>query len=130
MGISRYRQLSAEYAIRPRDVLLRLPNQTLYIGPRVSAFRVDFDVGWEECRARWTLGVRNVLEPGDALPLFVMAAADTLGESDLGAGGRAVEKALLESEPLGRHCWRCNIYPSGRGEHGCHVSRTNQDLPG
>ena len=38
MPPAHYRERLAAYAIQPRDILLRFPNRTLYIGPRVQSF--------------------------------------------------------------------------------------------
>ena len=87
-----YRQRFAAYAIQPRDIVIRLPNQRIYIGPHVQEFLAGLHAEWEDRPTRWTLGVRNALEAGDVLPPFPTAVTDTPG----GAG------PALENEPLVR----------------------------
>ena len=77
-----YRERFAAYVIRPRDVLLRLPNRRIYIGPQVQEFLAGLHAEWEERLTRWTLGVRNALEADNTLPPFPTAAVATSGESD------------------------------------------------
>ena len=74
-----YRVVFEAYAIQPQDIFLRLPNRRVYIAPHDQEFLAGLDSEWEERLTRWTLGVRNALEAGDALPLFPTAAANTSG---------------------------------------------------
>ena len=60
-AVSRYRTLFTAFKIRPQDVLLRLPNRRLYIGPHVQEYLVGIDSEWEEHLTRRTLGVQNAL---------------------------------------------------------------------
>ena len=75
----RYRVVFEAYAIQPQDIFLRLPNRRIYMVPHVQEFLAGIDSEWEERLTRWTLGVRNALEAGDALPLFPTAAENTSG---------------------------------------------------
>ena len=69
-----YRAIFAAYGIRPQDTVLRLPNRRIYILPHVQEFSAGLDSTWEDSLTRWTLGVRNALEKGEALPPFPTAA--------------------------------------------------------
>jgi len=96
-AVGHYRTLFAAYAIQPQDVLLRLPNQRLYIGPHVQEYLVGLDAECEERLARWTLGVQRALETGDALPPFLAAVATTSERTD-----RAPESDQLQMGPGGQ----------------------------
>ena len=63
------------------DTVLRLPNRRIYILPHVQEFLAGLDSTWEDRLSRWTLGVRNALEEGEALPPFPTAAW-TLGSQN------------------------------------------------
>ena len=76
---ARYRVVFEACAIQPQDIFLRLPNRRICIAPHVQEFLAGLDSEWEERLTRWTLGVRNALEAGDALPLFPTAAENTSG---------------------------------------------------
>ena len=69
-----YREILAAYGIRPQNTVLRLPNRRIYILPHVQEFLAGLDFTWEDLLTRWTLGVRNALEEGEALPPFPTAA--------------------------------------------------------
>ena len=43
-------EVFAMYAIRPQDIVLRLPNRRLYILPHVQIFLAGFDSAWKDCR--------------------------------------------------------------------------------
>ena len=73
----RYRVLFAAYDIQPQDILLRNPNQILYIGPRVQEYLVGLDAEFEERLTRGTLGIQSALEASGALPSFSTAMATT-----------------------------------------------------
>ena len=90
----RYRSLFAAYAIQPQDILLRVPNQRIYIAPHVQQYLVGFDAECEERLTRWTLGVQSALEAGDALPPFSTAMPATPDKSD-----RTLEKDPLHTGP-------------------------------
>ena len=76
-----YREIFPAYGIRPQDTVLRHPNRRIYILPHVQEFLAGLDSTWEDHLTRWTLGVRNALEEGEALPPF-LTAAWTLGFQD------------------------------------------------
>ena len=78
---SHYREIFAAYGIRPQDTVLRLPNRRIYILPQVQEFLAGLDSTWEDRLTRWTLGVRNALGEGEALPPFPTAAW-TLGSQN------------------------------------------------
>ena len=90
----RYRTLFAAYAIQPQDILLRLPNQRLYIEPHDREYLVGLDAEYEERPTRWTLGVRSALEAGDALPPFSAAMTATPERTD-----RTLENEHLHTGP-------------------------------
>ena len=73
-----YHETFAAYGIRPQNAVLRLPNRTIYILPHVQEFLAGLDSTWVDRLTRWTLGVRDALEKGEALPPF-LTAAWTLG---------------------------------------------------
>ena len=60
--------LFAAFGIRSQNVLLRLTNRRLYIGPHVQEYLAGLDAEREERLTRWTLGVQNALEDSTALP--------------------------------------------------------------
>ena len=106
-----YRQIFAAYAISPHDIALRLPNRRIYILPHVQDILAGLDSTWEDRLTRWTLGVRNALEEGEALPPFPTAAW-TLGSQNMLEAGKALPPSptasgvtreatdpALESEP-------------------------------
>ena len=66
-------------AVQPQDIFLRLPNRRIYIAPHVQELLAGLDSEREERLTRWTLGVRNALEAGDALPPFPTETANTSG---------------------------------------------------
>ena len=76
-----YREIFAAYGIRLQDTVLRLPNRRIYILPHVQEFLAGLDSTWEDRLTRWTLGVRNALEEGEALPPLPTAAW-TLGSQN------------------------------------------------
>ena len=90
MAAGRYRTLFAAYTIQPQDILLRLPNQIIYIALHVQQYLVGLDAECEERLTRWTLGVRSALEAGDALSSFSTAMAATPERTD----------RTLENDPL------------------------------
>ena len=75
------REIFAAYDIRPQDTELRLPNRRIYILPHVQEFLAGLDSTWKDRLTRWTIGVRNALEKGEALPPFPTAAI-TLGSQN------------------------------------------------
>ena len=79
----RYRALSAAHTIQTQDVLLRLPNERLYIGPHLQKYLARLDAECEERLTGWTLGVQSALERGDALPPFSTAVTATPERTDL-----------------------------------------------
>ena len=74
---SRYRSLFTAFEIQPQDVLLRLPNRRLYIGPHAQEYLVGLDSEWEEHLTRWVLAVPNALRTDAALPPFPAAGVAT-----------------------------------------------------
>ena len=84
---ARYRVVFEAYAIQPKYIFLRLHNRRIYIAPHAQEFLAGLDSEWEERLTRWTLGVRNTLEAGDALPFFPTAAANTSGGAGPVLGG-------------------------------------------
>ena len=80
-AVGHYREIFAAYGIRPQDTVLRLPNRRIYILPHVQEFLAGLDSTWEDRLTRWTLGVRNALEEGEALLPFPTAAW-TLGSQN------------------------------------------------
>ena len=81
----RYRALFASRAIQPPDVLLRLPNGRLYIGPDPQEYLASLGAGCEERLTRWTLGVHLVGE-GRRAPSFFDGGDSHAGGDGLGAG--------------------------------------------
>ena len=74
-AVGRYRALFTAFGIRSQDVLLRLTNRRLYIGPQVQECLAGLDAEWEELLTRWTLGVQNALEEGFTPSPFPVEAA-------------------------------------------------------
>ena len=70
VAAGRYRALFAAFGIHAQDILLRLTNRRLYIGPHVQSYLADLDCEWEERLPRWTLAVQTALGEGIELPLF------------------------------------------------------------
>ena len=68
-AVGRYRALFTQ------DILLRLTNRRLDIGPHVEEYLVGLDAKWEELLTRWTLGVQNALEEGFTPSPFPVEAA-------------------------------------------------------
>ena len=83
---SHYHEVFAGYAIRAQDILLRVPNRRIYILPHVQEFLADLDSIGEDPLTRWTLGVRNALEAGDAPPPFSTAEWNLGAQTVLEAG--------------------------------------------
>ena len=81
-----YRETFAAYGMRPQDTVLRLPNRRVYILPHVQEFLAGLDSTWEDRLTRWTLGVRNALEEGKALPPFPTAAWTLESQNGFEAG--------------------------------------------
>lgn len=83
---SHYREVFATYAILAQDILLRLQNRRVYVVFHVQVFRAGLDFMWGDRLTRWTRGVRNALEAGDALLPFPTEewnfGAQTLEEGD------------------------------------------------
>ena len=75
VAVGRYRTLFVAFGIRSQDILLRLPNRRLYIGPHVQEYLAGLDTEWEERPTRCTLGVQDALEEGIAPPPFPVQAA-------------------------------------------------------
>ena len=75
VAVDRYRTLFVAFGIRSQDILLRLPNRRLYIGPLVQEYWAGLDAEWEERLTRWTLGVQDALDEGIAPPPFPGQAA-------------------------------------------------------
>ena len=90
----RYRTLFVAYAIQPQDILLRFPDQRLYIGPHVQEYLVDLDAEWAERLTRWALGFQSALEAGDAPLPFSTAMATTPERT-----GRTLESDPLNTGP-------------------------------
>ena len=84
-----YREIFAEYAIFPRDTVLRLPNRRIYILPHVQELVAGLNSTWEDRLTRRTLGVQNVVKEGEALPPFPTAAW-TLGSYNVFEAGNAL----------------------------------------
>ena len=78
-----YRTLFVAYGIRPQDILLRLPNRRLYIGPHVQEYLAGLDAELGERLMRWTRDVQSALEVSDALPPFPTVVAATPEGTDL-----------------------------------------------
>ena len=55
-AVGRYRALFTAFGIRSQDVLLRLTNRRLYIGPQVQECLAGLDAEWEELLTRLTRG--------------------------------------------------------------------------
>ena len=68
-----YREIFTAYVIRPQDTVLRLPNRRIYILPHVQECLAGLDSTWEDRLTRWTPGVRNASDEGEALPPFPTA---------------------------------------------------------
>ena len=81
-----YCETFAAYGIRPQDTVLRLPNRTIYILSHVQEFLAGLDSTWVDRLTRWTLGVQNALEEGEALPPFPTAAWTLGPQNGLEAG--------------------------------------------
>ena len=90
MAAGRYRTLLAAYVIQPQDILLRLPNERLYIGPHVQEYLVGLVAEWEKRLTRWTLGVQSALKAGGAPPPFSTAMTASPERTN----------RTLESDPL------------------------------
>ena len=146
---SHYREAFAAYAIRAQDISLRLPNRRIYILLHVEEFLAGLDSTWENRLTRWTLGVRNALEAGDALPLFSTAewnlgaqtaleAGDELPPFPTAAGAtpEGTDPAMeIGPQNLGasgawRRRWECRWEPSCREGWGCSASGTSRDPSG
>ena len=80
--------------VQSQDILLRLSNQGLYIGPHFREYLVGLDAECEERLSRRTLGVQSALEVGDALSSFSMAKAATPERTD-----RTLESDHLHTGP-------------------------------
>ena len=93
-GAGRYRALFAAYAIQPQDILLRLPNERLYIAPHVQEHLVGLDAEWEDRLPSWTLEVQGALETSDGPPPFSTATAATPERT-----GRTQESGPLHTGP-------------------------------
>ena len=48
VAVNRYRTLFVAFGIRSQDILLRIPNRRLYIGPDVLDYLAGLDAEWEE----------------------------------------------------------------------------------
>ena len=64
VAVDRYHTMFFAFGIRSQDILLRLPNRRLDIGPHAQEYWTDLDVECEEHLTRWTLGVQDALEEG------------------------------------------------------------------
>ena len=63
------------------------PNRRIYILPHVQEFfKAGLDSTWEDRLTRWTLGVRNASEEGEALPPFPTAAWTVGSQNGFEAG--------------------------------------------
>ena len=65
-AVTRYRMLFTAFDIRPQDVLLRLPNRRIYIGPHVQEYLVGLDSERQEHLTRRVLGVQAPLRTDTA----------------------------------------------------------------
>ena len=74
MAVGRYSALFAAFGIQAQ-ILHRLSNQRLYIGPHVQSCLADLDGEWEERLPRWTLAVQTALKEGVELPFFPVEVA-------------------------------------------------------
>ena len=77
VAAAHYHTLFAAHGIRPQDILLRLPNRRLYVGPHLQEYSAAIDTEWEERLTRWTLGVQSALEAGDSRPPFPTSVVAT-----------------------------------------------------
>ena len=82
--------------------MLRLPNRRVYILPHVREFLAGPDSTWEDRLTRWTLGVRNALKKGEALPPFPKAAW-TLGSQNVFESGNAASLPDGSGRNIGRN---------------------------
>ena len=115
----RSRMLFAAYAIQPQDILLRLPNQRLYIAPHVQQYLVSLDAECEEQLTRWTFGVRSALEAGDALPSFSTAMAATPGRTDRTRENDPVHTGPAEQGGAARSAAERRHAAGSRGASSC-----------
>ena len=67
------------FKTRPKDVLLRLSNRMLYIGPHVQDYLVGVESEWDEHLPRWVLAVQNELRTDAGLPPFPARPRATRG---------------------------------------------------
>ena len=98
VAVGRYRALFVAFGIRPQDILLRLTNRRLYIGPHVQEYLVGLDAEWEERLTRWTLEVQNALEEGIAPPPFPVQAAPSPRGTELEMESDQMARGQLEQE--------------------------------
>ena len=75
MAVDHYRKLCIAFGIQSQDILLRLSNRRLYIGPHVQEYLAGLDAEWEERLTQWVFGVQDVLEEGIGPPPFPVQAA-------------------------------------------------------
>ena len=95
----RYCLLFAAYAIHPHNILLRLPNQRLYIESHVREYQVGLDAECEERITRWTLEVQSTLEAGDERPPFSTVISTTNSDGNYTVeNGRTLESDHLHIE--------------------------------
>ena len=74
VAVGRYRTLLAAFGIQAQDILLRLTNWRLYVGPHVQSYLARLDGEWEERLTRWTPAIQIALAEGVELPLFPLDA--------------------------------------------------------
>ena len=55
-AVGRYHAMLTAFGIRSQDILPRLPNRQLDIGPHVQEYLVGLDAEWEELLTRLTRG--------------------------------------------------------------------------
>lgn len=117
-AVGSYGALFAACGMRPQhDILLPITNRRLYIGPHAQEYSVNLDTEREELLTRLTLEVRNLLEGGFALSLFLVEAAPS---------PRGSEPTLVR-DPMMRVQLEQEITASGTTE--CHQNAGNRDTP-
>ena len=87
-GSRYYLESFAAYVIHPQYAVLRLPNRRICILTHAQELLAGLDSMREDLLTRWTLGVRNALEEGEALPP-VSTATWTLGSKSVFEAGNA-----------------------------------------
>ena len=106
VAVDRYRALFVASGVRSQNILLRLSNRRLYIGPHLQECLAGLDAEWEERLTRWTLGLQDALGGGIAPPPFPLQAAPSLKGTE----------STIESDPMLRRQLGLLREPSERGK--------------